>query len=76
MHRVAAGRRRRSDHVRDPQIAVGCGGRTDAHAAVGETHVQAIGVRGRVDRHGFDAGFVRRANHPHGDLSAVGDEDA
>ena len=75
MHGLAAGRRRRGDHGRDAEIALGRGRRADADRAVGHPYVHGALVGLRVDRHGLDVELVECADHAHRDLTAVGDED-
>src|SRR5581483_3051805 len=75
MDRLAAGRLRRCDDVRDPQVALRRGRRPDPNSVVGLAHVQRVGVGGRVDRDRLAPELVQRANHPHRDLAPVRDED-
>ena len=44
--------------------------------AVCETRRKRSGVRSRVDGDGLDTELVQRADHPHRDLAAVGNEHA
>ena len=76
MHRLASRRLRGGDHARDPQIALGGGGRPDADRLVGEPHVERVCVGGRVHGNGLDPELVERADHPYRDLAPVRDEDA
>ena len=76
MHRVAARRLGGRDDARDAEVAVGGGGRPDAHRLVGERHVQRVGVGRRVHGDGLDVELVERADHAHGDLPTVRDEHA
>ncbi len=75
MDGVAAGRLGRRDERRDAEVALGRGRRADADRAVGEPDVQRVLVGGRVDGDRLDAELVQGADHAHGDLAAVGDED-
>src|SRR5262245_66367604 len=54
MHRVGAGDLAGGQQRRNVEVAVAGGGRADAYAFVGETHVHGVLVRGRV--HG-DRGY-------------------
>jgi hypothetical protein len=74
--RLAARRRRGSDHRRDAEIALVRRSGPNADGAVGEPRMQRALVRGRVDRHGFDAELVQGANHADRDLASIGDQDA
>src|SRR4051812_3545425 len=71
MHRLAPARLRRGDDRRDAQVALAGGRRADANRLVGETHVQRVGVGGRVDGDRLDPQLVQRADDAHGDLAAV-----
>ena len=75
MNRVGAGDLRRAQHGRDAEVAVGAARRADADVFVGEPHVQGVLVGLRIDRDGLDAELAAGADHPQGDLAAVGDED-
>ena len=46
----------------------------DAVGLIGETHVQGLGVRGRVDGDGPHAHVAAGANHANGDLAPVRDQ--
>ena len=74
MDRVGAGDLRCGDQARDVEIAVAAGGAADADVVVGEAHVQRLAVRFGIHRHRLDAQLLARADHPQGDLPAVGDE--
>jgi len=75
MHRVTAMQEGRGDDVRDVQVAVPWRRPAYAHAVVGHTHRQAIGIGLAVGHHGFDAEFPARPDDPHGDLAAIRDQD-
>ena len=60
----------------DVEVALGCRGRSDADGPVCETRRKRSGVRSRVDGDGLDTELVQRADHPHRDLAAVGNEHA
>ena len=76
MHRFAAGRRRSADDRGHRQIALRGGRRSDADRTVGEPDVQRVLVRRRVDGDGLDPELVQGADHAHGDLAAVRNQDA
>ena len=75
MHRFGAGLRDRVQEGIDVQIALGRGGGADGDRLVRHARVQCAGVGLRIDRDGADAQPPRGANHPTGDLSAIGDQD-
>ena len=76
MQRVAARRLGRADHVALVEVALARRRRPDADGAVGEPHPGALAVGGRVDGDGLEAELVAGADHAHGDLAPVGDEDS
>jgi len=65
-----AGRQQRGN----VEIGIARRRRADADGFVGEAHVHRVGVGRRIDRHGRDAEFFRRAKDAQGDLAAVGDQ--
>ena len=75
MHGVGAGDLAGRENGRDIEIAVLGRRRADAHALVGEAHVHGVGVGGGMHRDGENAELLTGADHPHGDLAAIGDQD-
>ena len=75
MHGVGAGDLAGGDDLVDVEIAVARRRRADADAFVGEPHMHGVGVGGRMHDHGLDAELLAGAQHPKGDLAAIGDED-
>ena len=73
---LAGGGGRRRDQRRDAEVAFRRLRRTDADGPVREPHVERVLVGGRVDGDGLDVQLVQRANHAHGDLASVRDENA
>ena len=76
MHRVRAGGSRGIDDAPDGQIALGSGRRTDVHGGIRGGDVNGVAVGVREDRRGGDPERTAGPCDAHGDLSAVGDEDA
>jgi hypothetical protein len=74
MDRVGAGLFGGVDDRVDAQIAVARRTGTHRPGLVGEPHVQRGAIAFRVDRRGRDAQVAARANHTHGNLAAVGDQ--
>ena len=62
------------DEARDVEVTVAARGAADADVVVGEADVQRLPVRFRIHRHGLDAQLLARADHPQGNLPAVGDQ--
>ena len=75
MHRFAAGRRRRGDQRRDPEVALHRRRRADAQRPVGHADERRVLVGRRVDGDRLAAELVQRTDHAHRDLAAVRDED-
>jgi hypothetical protein len=46
------------------------------YRGVGLSDVRCVGVIGRIDSHGLEAGIVRAPDDPTGDLSPVGHQDS
>src|SRR5690606_16754278 len=63
------------DDPRHAEVAVLAGRRPDADRLIGETHVQALAIRGAVHGHGLDTHLAAGADHTEGDLAAVRYED-
>ncbi len=59
----------------DVEVAVARVRRPDADRLVGQPDVERLLVGGRVDGDGAEAELAAGADHPDGDLAAVGDED-
>ncbi len=57
------------------EVALGRRRRTDAVGVLGELHVQRLAVGLGVDHHRLDIQLAAGAEHAHGDLAAVGNED-
>ena len=75
MHGLRAGLLAGGDDLVDRQIALGGRRRTDENRLVGQLDVQRAGVGLREHRDGRNAHAPGAANHPAGDLAAVGDQD-
>ena len=73
--RLRAGAVRGIQHPLDRQVALARGGGPEAYGFVGEAHVHGSGVGVAVDGDRADAEAAERADDPHRDLAAVGDED-
>ena len=74
MHRLRAGAPRRGDDGVDVEVALPCRRRPDAHRDVGLGDVAGAGVGVAEDRDRADAHRAQRADDPHRDLAAVGDQ--
>src|SRR5262249_27374524 len=57
------------------EIAARTFGRTDADGAVGKADMGAVAIGFGINRDGLDAKFLASADHPHRDLSPIGDQD-
>src|SRR5262245_37257754 len=75
MHCFRAGLLAGLDDFLDREIALRRRRRADRHRLVRLAHMQRVGVRLGVDRHGLDAHGPRRPDDPAGDLPAIGDQD-
>jgi hypothetical protein len=75
MDRIGAGDLAGRDQGGDIEIALGGRRRADAHAFVGQAHVHGVLVGGGMHRHRLDAQLAAGAQHPQGDLAAIGDQD-
>ena len=75
MDGVHVGDFRRADHRRDIEITLRQLRRADANGFVGEADVQRIAVGLAVNRDRADAQLLAGADHPQGNLSAIGDQD-
>ena len=62
---------RRQDRI-GIQIALRGGGRPHAYGLVGMAHVRGAAIRFGIHGHALHAHFLQRADHPPGDLAAVG----
>ena len=76
MHSVASRRLCRRDYIRDAEVALRRGWRTDAHGLLGQLDVQCVAVGRRVDRDRLDPELVQGTDHADGDLATVCDEHA
>ena len=63
------------DDAVDVQVALGGRARADVVRLVGEPDVECGAIAVRVHGHSLEAELAARANHPYGDLPAIGDED-
>src|SRR6476661_2292625 len=75
MHRLAARGLGRCDHAGNAQVALGGRGRPDTDRVVGHPHVQRAAIGRRIDSDRRDTELVKGADHPHGALAPVRDED-
>ncbi len=75
MHRLGAGPAARLDDAVAAQIALGRWRRADAHRLVRLADMERVGIGVGMDRNRGDAHAARRADHPAGNLAAIGDED-
>ncbi len=57
------------------QIAVPRGGRSDAHAFIGQAHMHRVGIGGGMHGDGGDAEVPAGAEYPERDFAAIGDQD-
>jgi len=73
--RLCACRPGRVQHGVDAQVALRCGGGTEADGDVGERDMTGTGVGVAVDGDGADPEPAQRGDDAAGDLAAVGDED-
>jgi hypothetical protein len=76
MDRLRAGRSRRIDDGIDREVALGGGGRADAHVMIGERGVEGLGIRIGVDRDRLDAHLAARADDANGNLAAIRYQDS
>ena len=74
MDGLRAGALRGGQDGGDVQVRVARGGRADAHALVGQVHVQRMLVGRGVHGHRLDVHGAAGADDADGDLAAVGDE--
>ena len=75
VHAVGAGALGDREDLLDRQVGVAGRGAVERVGLVGEAYEQRIAVGLGVDRDAADAGVLAGADHAHGDLSAVGDQD-
>ena len=66
----------RRDECVDVEIGLGQGAPGEWYGGVGLTDVRGVGVIGRIDGHGLEAGIVRAPDDPTGDLAPVGHQDS
>ncbi len=66
----------RADHAIDPQVAIGRLGRANAKRRVGQAEIVGVAVGLAVNRDRLDPQLAAGANHPQGDLTAIGNQDA
>ena len=58
------------------QVAVGCGRGAGIPGLVGEVDMKGIAIQFRIHGDGANSHLSGRADHPDGDLAAIGDEEA
>ena len=75
VHRVGAGLLRDRDDLADVEVGVARCRAVERVRLVGEPHEERVPVRLGVDGDTADAGVPAGADHPDGDLPAVGDQD-
>jgi hypothetical protein len=75
MDGIRAGDLRRADDHAEVEIAFRRLRRTDTDCLVGELHVLLVAVGLGVDSDRFEAELTAGAQHPQGDLAAIGDQD-
>ena len=76
MDRLRAGQLRRGDDAALVQIALLRRGRAEAIALVRQRHVQRVAIRLGIHGDGGDAHLLTGADDAHGNLAAVGDQNA
>ena len=75
MDRLRAALFGRRDDAINAQITLGRRCRPQQISLISQTHVQPVSVRVRIDRDRRDVQLATRADDPHRDLAAVGDQD-
>ncbi len=75
MDRLGAGRSRRLQHALDIEIAVARPRRSKQHGLVGLRDMHRAAIRLRIDRNRAQTHGARGADHPAGDLAAIGDQE-
>ena len=75
MYRLGAAAARGLDDRRDVEIAVARRRRPDRPGLVGQLDMQRVGIGLGIDRDRRDPEPPRGADHPAGDLAAIGDQD-
>ncbi len=75
VNRAGAALRAHLEDLLATKIALGARRRPDRIRLVGEPHVQRVAVGVTVDGDRAEAHLAERADHSHGDLTAVGDQD-
>ncbi len=65
----------RTDDGVGVEVALGCRLPAECVSLVGEPDVQGVPIELGVDRDGLDAELTSGADHAHGDLATVGDQD-
>ena len=72
MDRVGAGLLRRVEQLAEIEVGLRGGLAAECERLVGEPDVWGVGVGLGVHGHARDPGVLGRADHPDGDLSAIG----
>src|SRR5919198_3802420 len=62
------------DEAGDVEVAVAAGRTADTDVVIGKADVQRLAIRLGVHGDRLDAQLLARADHPQGDLPAVGDQ--
>ena len=75
MQRIRPGQPSRRDEGVGVEIGLGQSAPAESYRGVRLSDVRRVGVIGRKDRHGLEAGIVRAPDDPTGDLSPVGHQD-
>ncbi len=74
VNRVGAGLLGGLQQLAEVEVGLRRGLTTQREGLVGQLDVRSVGVRLGVDRHAGQTGVLGRADHPHRDLTAIGDE--
>jgi hypothetical protein len=76
MQRIRTGQLGRRDEFVGVEIGLGQSAPAKWYRGIRLSDVRRVGVIGRKDRHGLEAGIVRAPDDPTGDLSPVGHQDS
>ena len=72
---VGAGFRRGVEDLAEVQVGLRRGLPTQGEGLIGQAHVRGVGIRLGIDRHTAQTSVLGRPDHPHGDFTAVSDQD-
>ena len=72
---VGARFRRGVEDLAEVQVGLGGGLPTQGEGLIGQAHVRGVGIRLGIDRHTAQTSILGRPDHPHGDFTAVSDQD-